>query len=139
MIRFRFGTAKPASSVTTLNVMAATIWKATIAARLRSLAVARTPADWVADLVAHGAQAIILGFQVVEKLGGSHPLPDDFTVRVDSTTPAYGIVKSFQGRLIGKTMVLFARGFTREGDDPIIHFHASPDDADASKATVPAS
>ena len=29
--------------------------RATIAARLRSLAVARTPADWVADLVAHAS------------------------------------------------------------------------------------
>ena len=32
MIRFRFGTAKPASSVTTRSVTAATTWKATIAA-----------------------------------------------------------------------------------------------------------
>jgi hypothetical protein len=73
----------------------------------------------------------------IEHLGGTVPAdqwPKEITVRVDANSPAFGIVKSFEERLIGKSLVVFVKNFTRsvagdslEGDE--LHFHGAPDDA----------
>lgn len=71
-----------------------------------------------------------VGFEVLDKLAGPYPPGEYFSVRVDRLTPSMGIVKSFQGRLVGKTFVVFLRMFVRPDGDRELHFHIAPDSKD---------
>jgi hypothetical protein len=75
-----------------------------------------------------------IGFRVIERLGGTNRIGEDFNVRVDKHTPAMGIVKSFEGRLVGKTFVLFVKAFSRPDGEREIHFHAASDGPDTIAA-----
>jgi hypothetical protein len=75
-----------------------------------------------------------LSFKTLAVLGGKRPLGDEFTVRVDRTSPSLGIVKSMEGQLVGKTLVVFAKAFARTDADREIHFHAAPDAAEVAAA-----
>jgi hypothetical protein len=68
-----------------------------------------------------------VGFETLEKLAGPYPPGDDFGLRVDKGTPSMGILKSFQGRLVGKSFVVFVRLFVRPDGDKDMHFHVAPD------------
>src|SRR5258706_2573843 len=62
-----------------------------------------------------------IGFRVLETLGGKHPVGEDFNVRFDKTSPSIGIVKSFEGRLVGKPMIVFVRAFVRPDAEQELH------------------
>jgi hypothetical protein len=75
-----------------------------------------------------------VGFKVLDTLTGHHPVGDEFTVRFDKNSPSSGILKSFEGRLVGKTMVVFVRAFVRPDADHELHLHASADSTDVVAA-----
>jgi hypothetical protein len=77
-----------------------------------------------------------LGFHTLEHLAGSGPLDADFTLRVDGTDPAAGIVTAYETRLIGSTFLVFVREFARP-DSPIEsdwRFHIARDQKDELEA-----
>lgn len=81
-----------------------------------------------------GVNSYQISFKTVERLAGKHPVGDEFTVRIDKTSPSLGIVKSMEGQLVGKTLVVFAKAFGRTDGGREIHFHAAADGADISAA-----
>ncbi len=86
-----------------------------------------------------GNHSYQISFKTLAHLAGKHPLGDEFTVRIDKTSPSLGIVKSMEGQLVGKTLVIFGKAFRRPDGDRDLHFHASadaPDVADAVKEAV---
>jgi len=76
----------------------------------------------------------VVGFEALEKLAGPYPPGDTFSVRVEKDSPSAGIVKSFQGRLVGKSFVIFVRQFVRPDGDRELHFHLAPDTKDEAAA-----
>jgi hypothetical protein len=81
-----------------------------------------------------GVTSYQISFKAVERLGGKHPLGDEFTVRIDKTSPSLGIVKSMEGQLVGKTLVVFAKAFARADGTRDIHFHAAADGPEIAAA-----
>jgi hypothetical protein len=77
-----------------------------------------------------------VGFRTIETLAGSGQLEADFTVQVVPGGPAAGIMRAFEGRLIGKTFIAFVREFAHAGapDDSDLHFHLAPDAKDEREA-----
>ena len=76
-----------------------------------------------------------LGLRILEKLAGEHPPQgENFTVRIDRTSPAANILKNFQNRLGGRIFIVFVREFVRPDGDTELHFHAAPDDKDIAGA-----
>jgi hypothetical protein len=75
-----------------------------------------------------------VSFHVLERLGGKHPVGDDFTVRVDKNSPSLGIVKSMEGQLVGKSVDIFVKAFARSDGDRDLHFHATIDSPEAAAA-----
>jgi len=69
----------------------------------------------------------LIGLVALEKLAGPYPPSEEFTVVVDRRSPAIGILKSFEGRLVGKTFIAFVRTFVRPDGDHEVHFHLAPD------------
>lgn len=70
-----------------------------------------------------------LGMHTVERLAGSGPLDDDFTLEVEDTDPGAPMVHAFQGGLVGKTFVAFVRAFASPvvADEWDEHFHLASD------------
>jgi hypothetical protein len=81
-----------------------------------------------------GAHSYQLSFKVVATLGGKRPLGEEFMVRVDKTSPSLGIVKSMEGQLVGKAVIVFAKAFSRPSGEREIHFHAAADSPDVAAA-----
>jgi hypothetical protein len=75
-----------------------------------------------------------LGLHTVEKMSGANPPPADFTVPVGKTSESHGILKNFEGRLVGYPFVAFVREFVRPDGDHEVHFHLSPDTKDVKAA-----
>jgi hypothetical protein len=77
-----------------------------------------------------------LGMHTLERLAGSGPLDDDFTVEVEDTDPGAPMVHAFEGGLVGKTFVAFVRAFARAGepDEWDEHFHLAADSAAVKQA-----
>ncbi|HEY8038442.1 MAG TPA: hypothetical protein VIF15_01560 [Polyangiaceae bacterium] len=77
-----------------------------------------------------------IGMHTLERLAGTGPLEQDFTVTVPSTAPAAGIVHAFEGKLIGSTFVAFVREFERPRapGDSDLHFHLAVDSKDEVQA-----
>jgi hypothetical protein len=73
-----------------------------------------------------------ISLHALEKLAGNGPLDADFTVQVMPGGPASGVMRAFEGRLIGMTFVAFVREFARPGPpgDTDLHFHFAPDARD---------
>ena len=104
------------------------------------------PAPRLADIVLRARVATVTGesgggvhsyqisFKTVERLAGKHPVGEEFTVRIDKNSPSLGIVKSMEGQLVGKTLVVFAKAFGRTDGGREIHFHAAADGADIAAA-----
>jgi hypothetical protein len=75
-----------------------------------------------------------LGLHTVEKMNGANPPPADFSVDVSKSSEAHGILKNFEGRLVGYPFVAFVREFVRPDGDREIHFHLSPDTKEVKAA-----
>jgi hypothetical protein len=75
-----------------------------------------------------------LGIHTLEKLAGDNPPPTDFTVGVNRSSESHGILKNFEGRLVGAPFIAFVREFVRADGDREIHFHLSPDTAEVKAA-----
>ncbi len=75
-----------------------------------------------------------LGLRTVEKMTGAHSPGDDFTVAVNKSSESHGILKNFEGRLVGYPFVAFVREFVRPDGDHEIHFHLSPDTKEVKAA-----
>jgi hypothetical protein len=88
----------------------------------------------VTGQVESGNHIYQVSFHALERLAGKHPVGDDFTVRIDSTSPSLGIVKAMEGQLVGKTLVMFVRNFVRPDGEAELHFHAMPDQPDVIAA-----
>jgi hypothetical protein len=89
--------------------------------------------------------------QVLHESKGSGPAPGDFTLRVEPTDPAAGIVNSMSSRLVGRTFIIFMRSFARgqeaqapsaspppdappADNEPDLHFHIAMDSKDEMDA-----
>jgi hypothetical protein len=79
--------------------------------------------------------------------GGASAPSADFTLHVQPTDPAAGIVGSMSTHLVGRTFVVFMRSFTHTptaaeakggeaiaGSQPDVHFHIGPDSKDEIEA-----
>jgi hypothetical protein len=75
-----------------------------------------------------------LGLHIIEKMAGDNPPPADFTVAVGKTSESIGILKNFEGRLVGFPFVAFVREFVRPDGDHEVHFHLSPDTKEVKAA-----
>jgi hypothetical protein len=87
-----------------------------------------------------------LGLHTIERLAGAGPLDDDFAVGVAADGPAAGLLRAYESRLVGTTLIAFVRVYTRpdpvgaagaaaapdpEGD---LHFHIARDAKDELEA-----
>lgn len=82
----------------------------------------------VATVTGRSGPSYDLGLKNVEWLAGDHaPGMETFAVTVGADSPALGIVKSFEGRLVAKDFIAFVRAFQKEGGERQLHFHLSPD------------
>jgi hypothetical protein len=75
-----------------------------------------------------------IGLHTVETLAGAAPPPVDFTITVDKASDSHGILKNFEGRLVGYAFVAFVREFVRADGDHEVHFHLSPDTKEVKAA-----
>ena len=75
-----------------------------------------------------------VNLHIVEKVTGKNPPPDDFAIVIDKASESYGIMKSFESRLVGYSFVAFVRSYVRPDGDSVIHFHLSPDTKDVKLA-----
>jgi hypothetical protein len=75
-----------------------------------------------------------LGLHTVEKMTGANPPASDFTVTINKASESHGIMKNFEGRLVGYPFVAFVREFVRPDGDREVHFHLSPDTKDVKTA-----
>jgi hypothetical protein len=96
--------------------------------------VARVRITTVTGEIESGIRLYQVSFHVLERLGGKHPVGDDFTVRVDKSSPSLGIVKSMEGQLVGKSVDVFVKAFPRADGDRDLHFHATVDSPEAAAA-----
>ena len=101
-------------------------------------AVVRARVRTVTSKVEDRGRSWQLGFHIVERLGGTGPLETDFTLAVQPSDPASGIVQGFEARLIGKTFIVFVREFSHAGAPPgdpgDLRFHVAGDTPDQVKA-----
>lgn len=78
-----------------------------------------------------------LSLHTVEKLAGKTPPPIDFTVHITRASESHGIMKSFEGRLVGYAFVAFVREFAHpsgSNGEREVHFHMAPDSKDVRGA-----
>ena len=75
-----------------------------------------------------------LGLHTVEKMTGQNAPTADFTVGVNKSSESHGILKNFEGRLVGYSFIAFVREFVRPDGDREIHFHLSPDTKEVKAA-----
>ncbi len=75
-----------------------------------------------------------LGFHTVEKLAGDDAPPADFNGGVNKSSESHGIMKNFEGRLVGYPFVAFVREFVRADGDREVHFHLAPDTKEVKAA-----
>jgi hypothetical protein len=79
-----------------------------------------------------------LALHTVSRLAGKGPLDTDFTLEIGATDQASGIIKAVENGLVGKTFVVFVRGFGNPGDayEVDLKFHMAgptPAEIDAVK------
>jgi hypothetical protein len=106
-------------------------------------AVVRARVRTVTSRVEDRGRSWQLGLHVLDRLGGSGPLDDDFTLSVLPSDPAAAIVRGFEAGLIGKTFIVFVREFSHAGalpgDPGDLRYHVAgetPDELEAVRAAV---
>ncbi len=90
-------------------------------------AAVRVRVSTVTEKAEDSGTGFVVGFQALEQLAGPYPPGGEFSIVVRSDSPSSGILKGFQGRLMGKTFVVFVRSFVRPDGDAETHFHLAPD------------
>ena len=77
-----------------------------------------------------------IGFHTLQRLAGGGPLDDDFTLQVNPNGAASGILRAFEGRLVGKTFVAYVREYAAAPlpGESYLHFHLARDDKDQAAA-----
>lgn len=77
-----------------------------------------------------------IGLHTVSRLAGSGALPDDLVVELGPANPSAGLLRAWEGRLIGMTFVVFVREFARRGSpgDSDLHFHLASDGKEEAAA-----
>jgi hypothetical protein len=75
-----------------------------------------------------------LGVRVIEPLGRNRTLGSEFAVRVDRTSPSFGLVRALLTRISGHTAIVFVRTYANESGAPTTHFHMVPDDPEVAAA-----
>jgi hypothetical protein len=76
-----------------------------------------------------------LGIQVGVPTLTPARVPDrSFELKIRSSSGAFGIAKSFDSRLRGKTFIAFIRRFGNDDGDPEVHFHLAADTAEVAAA-----
>jgi len=76
----------------------------------------------------------LLGLQSLGVLTGQRPPGSEFTVEVDPTNPAAGILRAMEARLVGMTFVAFIREYAVQSTEGAVgegtrwHFHLARDD-----------
>jgi len=86
-----------------------------------------------------------IGFRTIDRIAGRHQPPDEFAIDLPARAQAAGVLRQFEGRLVGMnlTFVAFVRTFARpnaqdgEATDEM-HFHLSPDNKDVSSTVIEA-
>jgi hypothetical protein len=86
----------------------------------------------------------LIGLRRLETLAGKHAPDADFSFRVDERSPAAGLVRALEARLVGTTLVVFVREFGAPNSDGQLsggqlHFHFAKDDAEELGAVRQAS
>ncbi|HEX3770878.1 MAG TPA: hypothetical protein VHV30_08450 [Polyangiaceae bacterium] len=77
-----------------------------------------------------------LAFRPFETLVGKEPLEGDFSLFVASKSPAAGVVRMLDAKLMGSTFVVFVRAFAPDATQPgealgaVLHYHFAKDDKD---------
>ena len=75
-----------------------------------------------------GSRSYQIDFKTVERIAGKRPVGDEFRLHVEKTSPSIGIVRSMEGQLVGKTLVIYVKAFARPDGQRDLHFHASADE-----------
>ena len=76
-----------------------------------------------------------LGIQVGVPTLVAAKVPDrTFELSIKSTNDSFGIAKSLDDRLRGRTFVGFVKRFSNDDGDPELHWHLSPDTAEVAAA-----
>jgi hypothetical protein len=74
-----------------------------------------------------------ISLHAVETLAGKRAPEGDFTLLASPRSPAAGMLRASEGRLVGLTFIAFVRGFAspepNEGDG-VLHYHLARDDKD---------
>jgi hypothetical protein len=74
--------------------------------------------------------------KTLEKLTGNHPPGETFTLDIDRRSGAVGVLRNFNGRLVGMSFIVFLRAYVRPDSDQEYHFHITQDAADVKKAVT---
>lgn len=75
----------------------------------------------------------LVGFRSIETLAGTPP-PGEISLQISPTDEAAGLIRAFEDRLVGTSVVLFLRSFRPApsgtlggGDTRSLHFHIAAD------------
>jgi hypothetical protein len=73
-----------------------------------------------------------LSMHALETLAGHRAPTGDFILYASAKSPAAGLLRAAEERLVGLTLVAFVKGFAAEGGDGdgVMHFHLAGDDKD---------
>lgn len=63
----------------------------------------------------------------VEKLTGSAAPTGDIPIAIDKSSESFGIMKSFESRMVGQSFIAFVRTYVRADGESVTHFHLAPD------------
>ncbi len=77
-----------------------------------------------------------VSLKTLEKLTGSHPPSQTFTLDIDRRSGAVGVLRNFNGRLVGMSFIVFLRAYVRADGDQELHFHITQDAEDIKKAVT---
>ncbi len=80
----------------------------------------------------------VLGCRVEQRLAGAYSPTGDFELRVASTAPSTGILRSLDSNIVGMRFVGFVRSFVRPDGDSELHFHLAPDTPTVTEAAAEA-
>ena len=69
---------------------------------------------------------------------GVHEAAEHYELQIAPGSPAYGIAKAMEGRLVGRSFIAFLRTF-RGQDEPVLHWHLAPDLPETAAAVREAS
>jgi hypothetical protein len=77
-----------------------------------------------------------IGLRTLERLSGEWEPDPAFALDVPPTAPGAEVLKTFDSRLVGVTLVAFLRAFAHPGGAPDVHFHLARADKDEVRAVL---